>query len=155
MLAKTTVGIALLGLAAFGGASFEAQGRLQTKVQRHDRQLTELERKVKSLESAQRALNSTALPKAQMNLHDSSAKGEITQMRYALNAGDPIDLKNANAVTPLMAASSSGKLRATRYLLVNGADYRLKNKKGLTALAIAKKAGHEKVIALLIDFGAK
>ncbi len=159
MLARTTLGLTLLGLAGFAGARFTAadaeQTRVQTKVQRHDRQIAELLRKVKALESANRALSNQILPKATMNVHDAAARGDITQLRYALNAGSAVDLKNGDQATPLMLACLAGKLRASRYLLVNGADIMAKDKDGKTPMSIAKEEGHQRLMSLLVDYGGR
>jgi len=156
MLGKTTLGLSLLGLAAFAGTRFEAQTRLNTKVQRHDRQIAELLRKVKALESANRSESSSVnLPRPTMNLHDAAARGAVDQIRYGLNIGSKVDHKDAKEQTPLMKACEKGKLRAARYLLVNGADRRAKNKEGHTPLSLAKVSGNKDLLTLLDEYGVR
>jgi len=140
------------------GASTEMSGkqtRVQTRVQRHERQIAELQRKVKSLETAQRMQAAQNTPKATMNLHDAAKTDSIPQLRSALNAGAKVDLKNSKDETPLMVACAGGKIRAARYLLVNGADPSAKGKERATPLSLANKSGNQDLMTMLIEYGAR
>ncbi len=56
--------------------------------------------------------------------------------------------------TPLFYAAREGKVECCRLLLNNGADVNVVDDRKQTALYFAKKFNHEKVINLLIEYGA-
>ena len=131
------------------------QSRTLNRVNRHEREIAELQRKVKALETAQRSQDGGGAPKATMNLHVAAKKDSVSQLRFGLNAGAKVDLRDPSGATPLMIACEAGNIRAARYLLVNGADPMAKDKEGGSPLSYAEKGGKQALSTLLIEYGAR
>ena len=80
-----------------------------------------------------------------------AAGGEVTRLRELLDLDVPVDIKDAEGRTALMAAAENGQLRAMLFLIMNGADEQAKDKFGRTPLMHAAEAGKTRAVELLGD----
>ncbi|PSN36090.1 hypothetical protein C0J52_20529 [Blattella germanica] len=75
-------------------------------------------------------------------------------MRFLIQNGIKIDLRDSNKYTPLHISACNGSLNTTRILLEKGANVNARNNKLKTPLHLAVHNGHCDVIRLLLQFGA-
>ena len=72
----------------------------------------------------------------------SKAESRLASVRVLLEAGAPVNERQAGGFTPLMAAAQNGDDLIVDLLLGEGADASLEDDEGLSAATHATKAGH-------------
>jgi hypothetical protein len=87
-------------------------------------------------------------------IHFAAARGEGFIVQALLDAGVPVDIRNAVGQTALHCASRNGHYAIIKQLLDNGADVNAKDDNCQTALHGAAGHGYEAVIGVLLDSGA-
>jgi len=97
------------------------------------------------------------------NLVDPSAErlvlaaryGQADTVKYLLDGGMQVDVRDAYGNTALIAAASNGQKELVDQLLAQGADIEARNDEELTALMGAAVKGHFEVVYKLVQSGAK
>ena len=82
-------------------------------------------------------------------LHWAAAGGHGAAATWLLDAGIPVDVRNAGESTPLHAAASSGQLEVVLALCRRGADATAVDDCGSMAVDVAKTRGHADVVKAL------
>ena len=81
--------------------------------------------------------------------------GDLATANHWLDAGAPIDGKDAGGYSPLTIAAGLGQVQMVELLLVAGADPNLLDSRmGASALHKAAQGGNPEVARLLLDHGA-
>ena len=89
------------------------------------------------------------------HLHDAASKGNLAQMKAALNAGADVNSRDKDGWTPIMVASGVGRENVIPVLLARkGIELNAENDNSWTALMIAAVMGRGTVIQLLLEAGA-
>ena len=81
--------------------------------------------------------------------------GDARALDILLDAGPPIDVRDACLWTPLMKAARNGDMDITQRLLQAGASVNLTDKGGYTAIMLAASNNHREIVELLLKHGAK
>ena len=84
-----------------------------------------------------------------------SAIGQLDLVKYLIEAGTNINVKDMFNKTALMWASQGGHIDIVKLLIESGANMNIKDKYGETALIIAYKHDRQKIVDLLKNYGAK
>jgi Ankyrin repeats (3 copies) len=87
-------------------------------------------------------------------VHQVAAAGAVELLRDLVDRGAPVDLRDAQGVTPLGYAAAQGRTDCVRLLLDAGASVHMAAKGGATPLSLAAFAGQEEAARLLVDAGA-
>uniref|UniRef100_A0A7S4BDF6 J domain-containing protein n=1 Tax=Chrysotila carterae TaxID=13221 RepID=A0A7S4BDF6_CHRCT len=82
-------------------------------------------------------------------LHWSAAAGHLEAIRWLLDAGCEVNVRNAGDSTPLHSAAGSGHAEACSELIARGADVGALDSGDETAAGLAAARGHAAVVALL------
>lgn len=151
---KLAVGLVAACSLALVGPTPLPQSRVENKVNRLERDLAALDRRVKQLETANRSNTGQPL-KPTMNLLDGARQGDFLQVRLNLVWGADTELADPEGRTPLLLACEHKKLAMARFLLLNGADPKAKDKAGKTAMSWAREHEDRALIALLESYGAQ
>lgn len=85
---------------------------------------------------------------------DAARTGDVELLRPMLDAGMPVELKDAKGNTLLMLAAYHGNGEAVDLLLSKGAEPDARNDRGQTPLAGVAFKGHLEVAKRLIEAGA-
>ena len=95
-----------------------------------------------------------AIPRSRVGiaLVDAAADGRRLAVLKAINAGAPVDFRDARDRTPLMQAIIHGDADAVRQLLARGADVNARMSNGSTALIVALTSGHPELVELLLNY---
>lgn len=80
--------------------------------------------------------------------------GNLEMIKYLLEKGADINVKNEDGSTALMTASMYGNLEIIKYLIENGADINAKDNDDSTALIYASKWGNLETVEYLVKNGA-
>ncbi len=89
-------------------------------------------------------------------LHTAALYNRPKAVKLLVDRGMPVDMRNADGLTPLMVASAFGNVEVAEMLLTLGADQRARNATdGHAAIHIAAMAGHVGVMKLLLDKGGE
>jgi eukaryotic-like serine/threonine-protein kinase len=83
------------------------------------------------------------------------SKGDINQVRSALDGGANVNEPGRDGVTPLIAAVANERLDAAELLIEHGADVNLADSNRNTPLMVAADASPAPLIHLLLKHGAK
>lgn len=78
-------------------------------------------------------------------------KSRVPLLGSLLKSGIDVNVRNADGMTPLMAAASTGNLEIIRLLLAKNADPSITNNQNETAAAIAARSGHSQAASLLMS----
>lgn len=78
----------------------------------------------------------------------------LEMIKYLLEKGADINVKNEDGSTALMTASMYGNLEIIKYLIENGADINSKDNDDSTALIYASKWGNLETVEYLVKNGA-
>jgi ankyrin repeat protein len=89
-----------------------------------------------------------------VSLLDAAARGDSSEVRAALRAGQAINQKNTKGQTALMLAASKAAVDAVRVLLNEGATVDVRDNEGYTALGYAAFAGDASSVRQLLRAGA-
>jgi ankyrin repeat protein len=81
-------------------------------------------------------------------------EGSLYKVKYLLNAGADVEVKDTVGRTALMWASMHGRKEVVQVLLAVGADVEVKDNDGLTALMYASRNGCKDVVQVLLAAGA-
>jgi len=76
-------------------------------------------------------------------------RGDASQLLLFLNAGMPVDSRDAQDWTPLMVAAFHGNEAAAKLLIERGADPRARDRAGYTPLHWAALKGYQEVVTLI------
>jgi ankyrin repeat protein len=90
-------------------------------------------------------------PMAVTPLHSAAAAGQVEVARILIEAGAPVDERQAGGWTPLHSAAQNGDVELVRLLLASGADPSLANDAGKTPADLAAERGHDDLLAALGD----
>jgi uncharacterized protein len=82
-------------------------------------------------------------------LHSAAAAGRSGVAKLLVDAGAPVDGRQAGGWTPLHSAAQNGDTGLVGFLLARGADPSLANEVGKTAAELASERGHDDVLVLL------
>jgi hypothetical protein len=96
-------------------------------------------------------------------VREAAGKGFVPEIEEALNSGKPdswvhsiVNTRDESGETALFKAVRQGRYEATFVLLENGADVNHQEYGELkTPLDVAIEAGHEKIVRLLVHYGAR
>jgi ankyrin repeat protein len=94
------------------------------------------------------------MPEQHADLSAIVARGDVTALSEALEAGADADARDRWGAPVISHAAARGGLEAVRVLLKHGADPELKSAAGNTALMIAAACGHGEIARVLLDAGA-
>lgn len=78
----------------------------------------------------------------------------VSVLNALLQAGAKVDEKNDAGATALMLAASEGLIKNVRALIAAGADMNACDKENKTPLSYAKENDHDRVVRLLLSYGA-
>ena len=84
------------------------------------------------------------------DLIEAAAVGDLSKVEALLAAGVPVDTKNDDWVTPLIASAQNGHLEVVRALLAAGADPCKDSLLGPCALCLALRLGHKDVVNAIV-----
>jgi|ETNmetMinimDraft_26_1059896.scaffolds.fasta_scaffold05214_7 hypothetical protein len=87
--------------------------------------------------------------------HKAAQRGDVAELKAAINDGDDPDHQDGKGRTPLHYAASRGQTDALRYLLSIGADANATDDRDRTPLAEARAGEFEEVVQVLSSVGAK
>jgi ankyrin repeat protein len=90
-----------------------------------------------------------SVPPAPTPLHHAVQSGDLAALQAALQAGTPVDARDAQGRTALMRAAERGDPALVRALLQARASRTLRDPQGRTAADLARAAGHNAVAPLL------
>ncbi|KAI0864684.1 ankyrin repeat-containing domain protein [Xylaria cubensis] len=76
-------------------------------------------------------------------------------VRMLIRAGAPVDIKDDDGNTALIAAAATGDSDTVKLLLENHADFTIANRSGLTALDLAAQLGYAECVRLLAGRASK
>ena len=88
-------------------------------------------------------------------LHTAAWHNHVEIAKILIDAGIPVDVRDADRGTPLVVAVSLGSREVAELLIEKGADVNAKFVSGDTILKVATDRGHTKIAALLKARGAK
>lgn len=111
------------------------------------------QRALEGMPSLRQRLLARARPDGQA-LVQAAARGDLTAVRAALDAGVLPDAPDRSGTRALLAAVSNERRDVARLLLERGADANAHSPKGWTALMYAALSGDEALVQLLLDRGA-
>lgn len=83
-----------------------------------------------------------------------SRRGKLDSVKFLVENGANIEVKNKDGYTPLIVASWNGHLEIVKFLVEKGANVEAKNDYGDTPLTLASMDGNFEVIKFLIENGA-
>ncbi|HNI94438.1 MAG TPA: ankyrin repeat domain-containing protein, partial [Leptospiraceae bacterium] len=66
-------------------------------------------------------------------LHNAAESDDLDTVKYLIEKGADIRIKDKDGNTPLHKAAESGELNIVKYLIQKGADVNAKNNQGFTA----------------------
>ena len=104
--------------------------------------------------AAKAVLQQHGIPCTTASLHNAVSKREATVSSILLQAGVPVDSRNAKGETALMIASRQADLPLCKTLIENTADVNAVNCYGATPLQWAVQYNAVSVVHLLLDCGA-
>lgn len=81
-------------------------------------------------------------------LHDAAENGDIDKIKFCLDHGMDVNLKNTDGWTPLVVAIYYGKLDAVKYLIERGADPKMRSR-GVIPVLHAAQMGQPEIFAYL------
>ncbi len=87
-------------------------------------------------------------------LSSAATRGELEEVKAALEEGANINIKSESGFTPLMVVCCFNHSDIARFLIEKGADLEIKAKEGITALMFASYNGNLEIVKLLIEKGA-
>lgn len=87
-------------------------------------------------------------------LHYAAFGRDLSQVKYLIKKGIPVDAKDDDDITPLHLAAFNGHLNVVKYLIIKGADINAKTKSGYTPLYLAAWGNHLSVVKYLVQKGA-
>src|ERR1700733_1469314 len=88
-------------------------------------------------------------------LHAAVRDGDLEQTKRLIEAGVPVDTRNALGSTPLQDAAWNGNREIAAFLIAHGADINARHPEaGSTALYYAIATGHADMVELLLHSGA-
>lgn len=95
-----------------------------------------------------------AEPQSLGALHFAAARGKVSMVQVLLDAGAPVDIRNAVGQSALHCASRNGHVDVVKQLLFNNAAIDAKDENDQTALHGASGHGYEYIVRILLDAGA-
>jgi ankyrin repeat protein len=87
-------------------------------------------------------------------IHDAAKAGDAAQVKALLDAGTPVDEKDALDKTALNWASENNHTEVVQVLVANGADVNTGDFMGQTPLYWATTLGNDGIVEILITAGA-
>lgn len=81
-------------------------------------------------------------------------KGDLSQVKTALNWDGDVNASDKNGATVLIKACENGHRAIVDLVLKRGAEVNARDKTGATALIYASIVGDKKIVELLIKYGA-
>lgn len=94
-------------------------------------------------------------PTASDRLHLAVRDGDFSQTKQLIEAGVPVDARNALGSTPLHDAAWNGNTEIAAFLIAHGADVNARHPEaGSTPLYYAIVTGHAEMVELLLRSGA-
>lgn len=88
-------------------------------------------------------------------LHSAVTNGRIHIIRFLIEKGADIEIKNNNGLSPLFTALDRGRDPAAHLLIEKGADVNVKGFRNRTLLHTAARTGNIRVARLLVNHGAE
>lgn len=88
------------------------------------------------------------------DLHRAAAAGDLETVRNALARGSPVDPRDPDGDTPLLAAGKHAEPDVFHALLAAGADVEVANSRGMAALFVVAATGTASLARTAIDHGA-
>ena len=90
----------------------------------------------------------------QVALVTAAARGNVDDVRRALEHGAAINGQGPGGYTALLVAAAQGHLETVQYLVANNADINAQGRNGATALIAAARRWQKEVALFLLDHGA-
>lgn len=106
-------------------------------------------------EGPKKLLQERGIPYTPESFLSAVVAGETDIVDLFLKAGMPVDIPDADGLTPLMLASSKGNVQVVALLLGKGASLQAATKHGDTALMMAAARGNYDAVQLLLAGGAQ
>ena len=83
-----------------------------------------------------------------------AAAGDVAAVRRALDAGAPIESRDARGRTPLLLATHGGHVAAAQLLMARGADVNAQDDQRDSAFLLAGARGHTEIVRAALAHGA-
>lgn len=83
-----------------------------------------------------------------------AAAGDVAAVRRALDAGAPIESRDARGRTPLLLATQGGHVAAAQLLMARGADVNAQDDQRDSAFLLAGARGHTEIVRAALAHGA-
>jgi uncharacterized protein len=95
-----------------------------------------------------------AQPSASTSLVDAAARGDLAQVRRLLDAGAPIEQRDGNGRTPVLAATAGNHVEVVRALIARGADVNAQDHQRDSAFLLAGAEGYTEIVRATLAAGA-
>ena len=89
-----------------------------------------------------------------LTLLSAAAAGDVAAVRRALDAGAPIESRDARGRTPLLLATQGGHVAAAQLLMARGADVNAQDAQRDSAFLLAGARGHTEIVRAALGAGA-
>lgn len=90
----------------------------------------------------------------QQPLHEAAQRGDVAQLRTALEQGAQVDPRNRRGETPLLVATHHNQVEAARLLMAAGADVNAKDQIQDSPYLYAGARGHNEILKMTLQHGA-
>jgi ankyrin repeat protein len=90
----------------------------------------------------------------QTTLHKAAEGGNLTSVKYLVEKGTDVNMKDKDGITPLFFAASSGNLEVVKYLVEKGANVNAIDNNGTTPIYYSVSGGNVDIIKYLVEKGA-
>jgi len=95
-----------------------------------------------------------AQPATATKLVDAAARGDLAQVKRLLDAGAPIEQRDANGRTAVLAATAGNHVEVVRALIARGADVNAQDRQRDSAFLLAGAEGHTEIVRATLAAGA-
>jgi uncharacterized protein len=89
-----------------------------------------------------------------VSLVEAAARGDLAQVRRLLDAGAPIEQRDGNGRTPVLAATAGNHAEVVRALIARGADVNAQDHRRDSAFLLAGAEGYTEIVRATLAAGA-